>query len=613
MKSALRCMAIALAAVALLGCKSESGHAATSSSDSAGAKQDGTLTVGFIYVGPKDDYGYNQAHHEGAMVVAKIPGIKIREEENVPETDAVQKTMESMVSLDGAKVLFPTSFGYFDPHILVEAKKFPEVTFLHCGGLYDATKHPANVGSYFGYIDEAQYVSGIVAGMTTKTNKLGFIAAKPIPQVLRNINAFTLGALSVNPKATTAVVFTGDWSMPSKEADAANSLADQGVDVLTMHVDSPKIIVEQAEKRGIFVTGYHASQARLAPKGYLTGAEWNWGQVYTQYVQWLKAKPDLPAPLERWLQGGIHQDVPLRRGCLGRREDEGRRSQGGSHGRVARHLQRPAQGQRGQADHRAGCVDDADRCCPREDGVPGRGGEGINPVNRATAEVLLLRVGALAVSMVLFGAFVALAGANPFDVFYQMYRGSFGTSFSVQNTLLRAAPLMLTALCTAIPARLGLMIIGGEGALVHRRARRHLVRSRASTLPPGSSRGDGRHRLRRRRGLDRRLGRAARVPGGQRDDQQPAPQLHRHRAPQPLRRGADARSDEPEQAVDARHPRADMLQAIPGLEVHWGLVFGVVACLAAYVLMMRSVFGFGAAIVGGNYAQDCCAACRSAG
>ncbi len=279
-----------LAALAIAGavaCKSQdstapAGPAATASGAAPAA--DKTLTVGFVYVGPKDDYGYNQAHHEGAMVIAKLPGVKVREEENVPETDAVQKTMESMISLDGAQLLFPTSFGYFDPHILVEAKKFPDVTFFHCGGLYDATKHPGNVGSYFGYIDEAQYVSGIVAGMTTKTNKLGFIAAKPIPQVLRNINAFTLGARSVNPKVTTAVVFTGDWSMPSKEADATNSLADQGVDVITMHVDSPKIIVEQAEKRGIFVTGYHASQAPLAPKGYLTGAEWNWGEVYKQYV-----------------------------------------------------------------------------------------------------------------------------------------------------------------------------------------------------------------------------------------------------------------------------------------------------------------------------------------
>jgi simple sugar transport system substrate-binding protein len=291
-KSASRWVVVALAATALACSKSSEAPAAGGSPSAAPA--DKTLTVGFVYVGPKDDYGYNQAHHEGAMVIAKLPGIKIREEENVPETDAVQKTMESMISLDGSKLLFPTSFGYFDPHILALAKKFPDVTFFHCGGLYDATKHPSNVGSYFGYIDEAQYVSGIVAGMTTKTNKLGFIAAKPIPQVLRNINAFTLGARSVNPNVTTSVVFTGDWSMPSKEADATNSLADQGVDVVTMHVDSPKIIVEQAEKRGIFVTGYHASQAPLAPKGYLTGAEWNWGSVYTQYVQWVQGKAQYP-------------------------------------------------------------------------------------------------------------------------------------------------------------------------------------------------------------------------------------------------------------------------------------------------------------------------------
>src|SRR3954468_3873351 len=231
------------------------------------------LTVGFVYVGSRADYGYNQAHAEGAKAVAAMAGVKVREEENVPETVAVQKTMESMINLDGAKVLFPTSFGYFDPHILTLAAKDPDVAFLHCGGLYTEGKHPKNVGSYFGYIDEAEYVAGVVAGSTTKSNKLGFIAAKPIPQVLRNINAYTLGALSVNPKVTLSVVFTGDWSLPVKEAEAANSLIDQGADVLTAHVDSPKVIVETAERRGVFSTGYHASQAALAPKGYLTGAE----------------------------------------------------------------------------------------------------------------------------------------------------------------------------------------------------------------------------------------------------------------------------------------------------------------------------------------------------
>jgi simple sugar transport system substrate-binding protein len=268
------------------------------------------LTVGFIFVGPKTDFGYNQSHAEGAAVIAKLPGIKIREEEMVPETSAVQKTMESMINLDGATVLFPTSFGYFDPHILKEAVKYPKVTFLHCGGMYQEGKTPTNVGSYFGYIDEAQYVAGIVAGLTTKSNKLGFIAAKPIPQVLRNINSYTLGAKSVNPKITTSVIFTGDWSMPVKEAEAANSLIDQGVDVLTMHVDSPKVIVETAERRGVFVTGYHVNQSALAPKGYLTGAEWNWGKVYTDYVDWIQNGKPWPHLLRGGLKEGFVKVSP---------------------------------------------------------------------------------------------------------------------------------------------------------------------------------------------------------------------------------------------------------------------------------------------------------------
>jgi len=247
------------------------------------------LKVGFIYVGPRDDFGYNQAHHEGAMQLAKLPGVTIVEEERVPEAMEVQKTMESMVKLENAKVLFPTSFGYFDPHIVKVAGKLPEVTFFHCGGLYDSTKHPGNVGSYFGYIDEAEYINGIVAAHASKSKKLGFIAAKPIPQVLRNINAFTLGARSVNPEITTTVVFTGDWSLPVKEADAANGLIDQGIDVLTSHVDSPKVVVQTAEKRGVYSVGYHTSQASLAPNGYLTGAEWNWGKVYTEYVETLRS------------------------------------------------------------------------------------------------------------------------------------------------------------------------------------------------------------------------------------------------------------------------------------------------------------------------------------
>lgn len=259
------------------------------------------ITVGMIYVGPRDDFGYNQAHAEAAAELKKIAGVKVVEEENVPETQAVQKSMQGMISQDGATLLFPTSFGYFDPHMLAVAARNPKVRFAHCGGLWTQGKHPANTGSFFGYIDEAQYLNGVVAGHMSKSKKLGFVAAKPIPQVLRNINAFTMGARSVDPKITTTVIFTGDWSMPVKEAEATNSLADQGVDVFTMHVDGPKVVVETAARRGRMVCGYHASQAKLAPSAYLTGAEWNWLTAYRTILD--AARTGKPHP--NFVRGGL--------------------------------------------------------------------------------------------------------------------------------------------------------------------------------------------------------------------------------------------------------------------------------------------------------------------
>jgi basic membrane protein A and related proteins len=261
------------------------------------------LTVGVIYVGPKGDFGYNQAQAQAAAAIRRLPGIKVVEEESVPETVAVQKTMEAMINQDKAGLIFPTSFGYFDPHMLRMAQKYPNVRFAHCGGLWTAGKHPTNTGSYFGYIDECQYLAGIVAATATKSKRLGFIAAKPIPQVLRNINAFTLGARSVDPTITTRVIFTGEWSMPVKEAEASTSLIDQSVDVLTCHVDSPKVIMETAEKRGVFCSGYHASQAALAPKGYLTGAEWDWSTPYNTLVR----AAQTGAPMPNFLRGGLKE------------------------------------------------------------------------------------------------------------------------------------------------------------------------------------------------------------------------------------------------------------------------------------------------------------------
>lgn len=275
--------------------------------ETEGASGGTPLVVGFIYVGPKDDYGYNQAHAEGAAAMAaNVPGIKIVEEASVPETTAVAETMRNMIEVDGAKVLFPTSFGYFDPYMLQLAKEFPEVQFFHAGGLYQEGVHPNNVGSYFGYIDEAEYVAGIVAAHMSKSGRLGFIAAKPIPQVLRNINSYTIGARTINPNITMQVIFTGDWAEPVKEAEASNSMVDQGIDVITCHVDSPKVVIETAERRGIFCTGYHTNQSSLAPRGYLTGAEWDWSSVYTQLGQdFLAGKTLMNGDIPHMKRGGL--------------------------------------------------------------------------------------------------------------------------------------------------------------------------------------------------------------------------------------------------------------------------------------------------------------------
>ncbi len=236
--------------------------------------------VGFIYVGPRTDFGYNYAMDQGRLGLEKaMPGTKTVFFENVPENAEVERVMERLVS-QGFTTIFPTSYGYLDPALKVAAK-YPKVTFMHAGGF----KLAPNLGTFFADIDEVEFLSGMAAGACTKSGKVGFIAAHPIPQTLRNINAFTLGAQSMNPKVTCTVVWTGTWSDPAKEAEAANTLIDGGVDVLTMHVDGPITITQTAEKRGAMVCGYHADAGKFAPKGWLTGAAWNWAPLMEKIVK----------------------------------------------------------------------------------------------------------------------------------------------------------------------------------------------------------------------------------------------------------------------------------------------------------------------------------------
>jgi basic membrane protein A len=179
----------------------------------------------------------------------------------------------------GYKVIFATSFGYMDSMLKV-SKNFPDTVFMHCSGF----KTAKNMGNYFGRMYQARYLSGMVAGSMTKSNILGYVAAFPIPEVIRGINAFTLGAQEVNPKVQVRVVWTKTWYDPATEKEAAKSLLDVGADVIAQHQDSPGP-QEAAQERGVYSVGYNSDMSAFAPKAHLTAPVWNWGPFYVQTVE----------------------------------------------------------------------------------------------------------------------------------------------------------------------------------------------------------------------------------------------------------------------------------------------------------------------------------------
>jgi len=239
------------------------------------------LKVGIIHLGSINDAGYNQAHAEGVQIMKRnLPGVEVIQVENVPEGADAERVMENMIR-QGAGLIIAASFGYLEPALRV-AQKYPDVKFVHPGGY----KRAPNLTTYWASTPEAFYLMGIAAGMSTKTNKLGYVVALPISFFLANINAFELGARSVNPKAETRVVFTGGFLDPAKEAAAASALLEQGVDVLGVIVDSPITVVQAAEKRNAYSVGYHYLGAqKFAPKGWISGIAFTWGDLYTRFAK----------------------------------------------------------------------------------------------------------------------------------------------------------------------------------------------------------------------------------------------------------------------------------------------------------------------------------------
>jgi len=243
----------------------------------APADEEPCLIIGALHGGPINDAGYNQAMHESVMQIKEnIPCVKIIEAENVPEEAAATTTMENMIS-EGAGMIIATAFNHQYPALTL-AEQYPDVVFEHAGGW----EMSGNFANFFGEPPETWYIMGVAAGLMTETNKLGFVAAFPIGWTNTFINAFTLGAQSVNPDVETIVAFAFDWADSAKEADATNSLINQGVDVVTMHVDSPATVIGTAESRGVYSIGFQSVEAQqFAPEYWISGIGYTLGGKLT--------------------------------------------------------------------------------------------------------------------------------------------------------------------------------------------------------------------------------------------------------------------------------------------------------------------------------------------
>lgn len=266
--------AIAIFAAAIFVAAACGGAAAPSPTPEAPPR----LIVGAIHVGSIKDAGYNQMHHEALVeMTKKVSGVKLIEAENVPEGPDVQRVIEQMIQ-QGAKLIFPQSFGYMDPTLEI-AKKYPDVKFAHPAGF----KQADNFGTYWAVSDQLHYALGAAAGKLTKSGKIGFIGGFPIPQIISSVHAFHNGARSTNKTVQTVAVFNNTWLDPAKEAGATNALADQGVDVVAMIVDSPITVVQTAEKRGMRSIGYHSKAlSEFAPNGWVSGVNFQFGDYFTK-------------------------------------------------------------------------------------------------------------------------------------------------------------------------------------------------------------------------------------------------------------------------------------------------------------------------------------------
>ncbi|CAN5433916.1 BMP family ABC transporter substrate-binding protein [soil metagenome] len=273
------------AAAALVGCGKKEEAAAPAAATapvaaSAAPAKPEPLKIAFAYVGPVGDGGWTFAHDNGRKALEAAMGDKIVTTfvEKVPEAADAERVFRDMVG-QGNTLIFGTTFGYMEPMLKVAADS-KNVKFEHATGF----KQAENMRTYDSRTYEGAYMAGVIAGSMTKTNTLGVVGSIPIPEVIRNINSFTLGAQSVNPKVKTKVVWVNEWFNPPKETEAAQSLINGGADVLMQNTDSPAVL-QTAEKNGKYAFGWDSDMTAYGPKAHLASAVINWGPYYIKTTQ----------------------------------------------------------------------------------------------------------------------------------------------------------------------------------------------------------------------------------------------------------------------------------------------------------------------------------------
>jgi len=263
------------------------------------------IKAGFVYVAPVGDAGWNYAHDQGRKEMAALPFVKeTRFVENVNEGGDAIRVLTQFAEM-GYNLIFATSYGYMDQTLAV-AEKYPAIVFMHCSG----SKTAPNMTSYFGRMYQARFLTGLVAGKMTKSNVIGYVAAHPIPEVVRGINAFTLGVTEANPAAKVKVVWTYTWFDPAKEKQAAQSLIAVGADVIAQHQDSPAA-QQAAQENGKFCIGYNTDMSAFAPKAHLTAAIWHWGVLYQAIAQQVHDGTWTNQPIWWGLETGLIDIAPF--------------------------------------------------------------------------------------------------------------------------------------------------------------------------------------------------------------------------------------------------------------------------------------------------------------